>query len=197
VTMRATYFLAAAACLCAACRAEPKIDQTVPAPQAARLSPSPAPPAIADSGAVDADGPVDAGLSALAGTWHGRMTYNTAPSPPGLGDDNGIRGRAVSARIYDEGAISLAIQQYEVGAGFGQTGASSRCTIEGVIEKRGDRLVFAERLSRCQGQYALARRTGLDLQSPCLLRFTDLGKPAGAGALFTLKRQGCAAAQDR
>jgi hypothetical protein len=190
--MRPAYFFAAAACLCAACRSKPKAEQ-IPAEVARAAAPAPIAPAA--SSAIDAG--VPAAFSALAGMWHGRMTYNTSPSPPGPDDDNGIRGRAVSAKIYDGGSVSLAIQQFKTGPGFGQTGASSRCTIDGAIERRGEQLVFVERASACTGQFALARRTGLDILSTCQLRFTDLDKPAGAGALFTLRRQGCRAEHDR
>jgi hypothetical protein len=192
-----TPLFTAVACVFAACRSEPTIDQTAAVPQHSKVPASTAPPPIAVSSARERDAPAVSEFSALTGMWHGRMTYNTSPTPPGLGDDNGIRGRAVSARIDDDGSVSLAIQQFTVGVGFAQTGASSRCTIEGAIENRTGKLNFVERASACKGHFALARRTGLDLLSPCLLRFTDLDKPAGAGALFTLNRQGCRAGGER
>jgi hypothetical protein len=207
VTVRTGCLLAAAACLGTACRSKPKTEQKTSNPRPTQLSAAAAidastvPPAIADSGAGEADAPADAGFSALAGMWHGRMIYHAGVSPLPFGEshstDNGVRGRAVSAKIDTDGSISLAIQQYMVGPGFTKTGASARCTIEGAIETRGEQLVFVERGSTCKGHYGLASRTGLDLQSPCHLRWSDLGQRKGEGALFTLYRQGCSADRDR
>jgi hypothetical protein len=202
VTERSIYLIAAAACLGAACRSEPKVEQPAVAPPltalpaaANAIDASAAPAEVADAAATDA--PANAEIAALAGMWRGRMTFNAAPSPSPLNDDNGLRGRAVTARIDEDGAVGVAIQQHDLGVGFAPTGASSLCTIDGAIEKRRERLVFVGRASSCQGRYALARHTGLELLNPCQLRWTDLDKPAGAGALFTLKRRGCPSERDR
>jgi hypothetical protein len=108
-----------------------------------------------------------------------------------------MQGRAITARIDENGSVAMAIQQHDLGVGFAPTGASSMCTIDGAIEKRAGRMVFVGRTSSCQGRYALARHTRLDLLNPCQLRWTDLDKPAGAGALFTLSRRGCPAEKGR
>lgn len=198
---RSACLIAAAACLGAACRSEPKVEQATVVPP---LAPIPAATAndattvsaeIADAAATDA--PANADIAALVGTWRGQMTFNTGPSASPLNDDNGIRGRAITAKIDENGSVAMAIQQHDLGPGFAPTGASSLCTIDGAIEQRGERLVLVVRMSKCQGRYAVARHTGLDLLNPCQLRWTDLDKPAGAGALFTLRRRGCPAERDR
>jgi hypothetical protein len=182
--------LAAATCLCASCKLNPSVERTgsepePPAPPTARPSvATPEPPAPPQQATDDGGAPADAGLSALAGTWYGKIVH-------------GAKSRVVAAQVDPSGSVSLAVGKSEISDGHGETGASSRCTIDGIVEDRGRGWLFVERESKCKGYFALPRRTGVSLPEPCVLQWTDLERRPAGGAMFTLKKPGCGPASKR
>jgi hypothetical protein len=190
---RLTPLFVAAACLCAACRSEPKAEpaRAVPPPSTSPASVADAGRAfvvtLPDAGAVVA--PTDGGFSELAGMWHGKMTAPAASPAPGGG--NGIRDREVMMRIGPEGVVGIAIRPFKAADSFARMGASAMCTIDGTIGKRGEKTVFIEHQSRCRAQIAYPRELGLKLKEPCALSVVSLDKGGGEGEVFALRRRGC------
>jgi hypothetical protein len=189
---------AAAASLAASCKLNPSVErtgsETEPAapPPAAKSVAAPEPPGPARGAPDDARAPADGGFSPLAGMWHGKIVHYSSSARSPFDDDHlGAVSRVISAEIGPNGSVSLAVGKSTVPIGSNETGASSRCTIDGTIQARGSGWVFVESHSECTGHFALPGRNGLTLVQPCVLKWTNLDQRPAGGALFTLKRQGC------